>query len=361
MTTVAPYAPIAALAPYRAGRTAEEVAQEHGLVEAVKLASNESPFGPLPSVAAALAAASGSVNRYPDVTAGPLREAIAEFHRCADSEVVVGPGSSGVLWQLANAYVAPGDEIVMHTPTFEAHPIIATMSRAVAVTVPLADWHTDVEALAAAVTPKTKIVFLTDPHNPTGTAIDGDAVRWLADRLAGRCLLVVDQAYAEYAGPGADELATIFVDRPDTIVVRTFSKAYGLAALRVGYALAAAPVATALQRVAAPFAVNGMAIVGALASLSATAELDDRVSMVVAERERLTRRLTATGAIVPPSRANFVYVSTPGTATRVVAALERRGTVTRAIGDDGVRITVGLPAENDRLVDHWADVQHELA
>ena len=120
MTTVAPYAPIAALAPYRAGRTAEEVAQEHGLVEAVKLASNESPFGPLPSVAAALAAASGSVNRYPDVTAGPLREAIAEFHRCADAEVVVGPGSSGVLWQLANAYVAPGDEIVMHTPTFEA-------------------------------------------------------------------------------------------------------------------------------------------------------------------------------------------------------------------------------------------------
>jgi histidinol-phosphate aminotransferase len=361
MTTVAPYAPIAALPAYLAGRTAEAVAREHGLAEAIKLASNESPYGPLPSVAAALAAAAGSVNRYPDVTATPLREAIADQHGCTPAEVVVGAGSSGVLWQLASAYVAPGDEIVMHAPTFEAYPIIATMSRAVAVPVPLADWHTDVEALAAAVTDRTKVVFLTDPHNPTGTAVGSEAVVWLADRLAGRCLLVVDQAYAEYAAGDGDELAASLRHRPDTIVLRTFSKAYGLAGLRVGYALARPPVATALQRVASPFAVNGMAIVGALASLAATAELGERVAAVVAERDRVAARLTEIGAVVPPSHANFVYVSTPGVATRVVAALERRGTVTRGIGDDGVRITVGHPAENDRLVAHWVEVQGELA
>src|SRR5690606_28823349 len=147
---------------------------------------------------AAIAEATSTINRYPHVSAGPLREALAEVHGGTADEIVVGTGSSGVLWQLASAYVAPGDEIVMHTPAFEAYPIIATMSMAQPVEVPLTDWRTDVEQLAAAVTPRTKVVFLTDPHNPTGTRITPDEIRWLAGELAGRCVLVVDQAYHEF-------------------------------------------------------------------------------------------------------------------------------------------------------------------
>lgn len=351
---VEPYAPVDLLPAYQAGRSAEVVAAEYGLAEAIKLASNESPFGPLPSVSAAIAAATSTINRYPDVSAGPLREALAEVHGGTADEIVVGTGSSGVLWQLASAYVAPGDEIVMHAPAFEAYPIIATMSKAQPVEVPLTDWCTDVERLAAAVTPRTKVVFLTDPHNPTGTRITPDEIRWLAGELAGRCVLVVDQAYHEFAPTDGPQLGALFREFPDAVLLRTFSKAYGLAALRVGYAGAALPVANALRRVAAPFAVGSVSIVAAEASLRAADELAERVALVVAERQRLADGLTALGAEVPPSHANFVFVPTPGRVGDVVSALERSGAVTRGIGDHGVRITVGLPDENDRLLTAWS-------
>jgi len=364
---IPPYAPITSLPAYQAGRSAESVAAEHGLKDAIKLASNESPFGPLPSVSAALVLAATTVNRYPDVVATPLREALAERHGLTLEEITVGPGSSGVLWQLASAYVAPGDEIVMHAPAFEAYPIIATLRRAVPVAVPLRRWCTDVEALEAAVTERTKVVFLTDPHNPTGTSITADEIRWLAERLAGRSLLVVDQAYLDFAeidgsGTRPATLDHLFREHPHTLLLRTFSKAHGLAALRVGYSFSAPQVATALQRVAPPFAVSAMGIVAACASLAAQDELTERVRLVADERRRMTDELRSTGIDVPASRANFVFLPTGERSATVVAALEERGVATRRVADQGVRVTIGLPAENDRFLAAWHDVlPHRLA
>ena len=293
-----------------------------------------------------------TVNRYPDVAATRLREALAAKHDIDVEEIVVGPGSCGVLWQIADAYVAPGDEIVMHAPAFEAYPIVATKSQAQAIPVPLTHWRSDVEALAAAVTQRTRLVFLTDPHNPTGTVVPADHVRWLAETLADRCLLVVDQAYVDFTGRH-DALATMFRRFPNVIVLRTFSKAHGLAALRIGTAFAAPQVATALRRVAPPFAVNGLALSAALASLHAESELTDRVGEVIDERQRLTAELAARGVDVPASEANFVFVPMGGRGMSVVRALERHGVVTRPIASHGIRVTIGRPDENDAFLAAW--------
>lgn len=359
-SSIPPYAPISLLPAYQAGRSADVVAEEHGLAEAIKLASNESPFGPLPSVAGEIIAAIGSVNRYPDVSATPLRAALAERHGLEVAEVTVGAGSTGVLYQLSRAYLAPGEQVVMHTPSFEAYPIIATLAQAEPVTVPLRDGYTDVEALAAAVTPRTKIVLVADPHNPTGTAIAAERLRWLADQLAGRCLLVIDQAYHEYGAGSGDDLALLHRDRPHVLILRTFSKAYGLAALRVGYGVAAFDVINALERVSPPFGVNDLGIVAACASLDATDELRVHVDQVVAERRRLEGFLRSLGVPVPPSEANFVWLPAGPTSGRLALALERRGVVTRPVGDFGVRVTIGLRAENDRFIESFVSAATEI-
>ena len=351
MSTTQRVDPVAALARVRgyvAGRTAT------GGQTAIKLSSNELAFGPLPSVERALTAAIGDVNRYPLPRAEDLQASLAAVLDVAVDEVAVGAGSSGLLWQLIAAFVEPGDRIVLHTPNFEAYPIAAGLASAPTIDVPLVDCTSDVDRLIDAVDDHTKLVVLTNPHNPTGTAVGAREIGHLVDAVADRALVLLDEAYIEFAvGPGADHW---WRRHPNVVVLRTFSKAYGLAALRVGYALADPAVVSALGLTAPPFTVSRLASAAAEASLAASAELAERVESVCSERDRVTNRLRALGVGVPESAANFVFLPAADIPDTFVDDLERAGVLVRPIGSLGVRVTVGTVPENDRFLQECATI-----
>jgi histidinol-phosphate aminotransferase len=318
---------------------------------AIVLASNESPYGLLPSVAGVLAEQSAGVSRYPDMTASALVEAIAAHHGVAPERVAVGAGSVEVCGQLASATVETGDEVVFGWRAFEAYPIITAVAGGTAVKVPLADHVHDVEAMAAAVTDRTRLVFLCNPNNPTGTAVGGEQLLRLADALPADVLLVVDEAYREYVDPDAVHDAFLLLgERPNVVVTRTFSKAYALAGLRVGYCLAAADVAAAVRKCQVPFSVSGLAQAAAIAALGDGAEVTRRAKLTVAERERVRAALIADGYDVPPSQANFVWMPLADRSADFAAHCLSRGVVVRPFVGEGVRVTIGTDQENDAFL-----------
>ncbi len=327
---------------------------DHDLDAAVKLASNENPFSPLPSVLAAIdRSATDSLNRYADHRAAALREALASRLRLQPEQVGVGCGSVGLLQQILLAYADPGDEVLYGWRSFEAYPIYTTIVGATAVTVPNQFEALDMAAITEAVTDRTRVVFVTSPNNPTGTVVRHDELAVLLDAVPPECLVVLDEAYHEYVtGRHAPDALALLAQWPNLAVLRTFSKAYGLAALRVGYVLAHPDVVSAIDQVLVPFAVNGLGQAAALASLEADDELAVRVTEVVTERERLAAELRRrVGLSVPDPQANFVWLPAGRRAADLSVALERAGLVTRPFPGEGVRITIGTPADGDRVLD----------
>ncbi|WP_327143153.1 histidinol-phosphate transaminase [Nocardia sp. NBC_01327] len=326
---------------YVAGRTQAGV---------VKLASNETTFPPLPSVAKAIAEAAEQVNRYPDNSALELRTAIAEFHGVEVANVAAGCGSVAICQELVQiTCLAPTDEVLFAWRSFEAYPIVAQVAGAKAVQVPLDGEYThDLDALAAAVTPNTRVVIVCNPNNPTGTALGAAAVTRFLDAVPADVLVVLDEAYYEYMRlddqPNGVELGR---DRPNVLVLRTFSKAYGLAGLRVGYAVGAPEVITALMKVHIPFSVNRVAQAAAIASLEARHELLERTDAVVAERDRMRAALLAAGYRVPVSSSNFLWLPLGARSAEYGQASAEAGVLIRPYGADGVRVTAGDPHEND--------------
>jgi histidinol-phosphate aminotransferase len=315
---------------------------------AVVLASNESPYGLLPGVAGVLAEHTAGVSRYPDMTATALIEAIAAHHEVAPERVAVGAGSVEVCGQLASATVETGDEVVFGWRAFEAYPIITAVAGGRAVRVPLADYAHDVDAIAAAVTDRTRLVFLCNPNNPTGTAVGSEQLLRLADTLPAEVLLVVDEAYREYVDPDrVPDAFTMLGDRPNVVITRTFSKAYALAGLRVGYCLAAPEVASAVRKCQVPFSVSGLAQAAAIAALGDGEEVARRAKLTVAERERVRAALLADGYEVPPSQANFVWLPLGGRSADFAAFCLTHGAVVRPFTGEGVRVTIGTDSEND--------------
>jgi histidinol-phosphate aminotransferase len=342
---------VAGLPRYRPGRTPADVAAEHGLDAAIKLASNEAPFGPLESVRAVIAEATAHVNRYPDAKAQPLRAAIAERTGMPVERVTVGAGSSGLLWQLGEAYLDPGDELLIPWPSFEAYPIIAQLMDAMTVRAPLHGQCVDVDALLQRLTPRTKLIVVADPNNPTGTALPGADLERLAEGTAGRAILVIDEAYLEFRTRADATDALALVRRFDHVLaLRSFSKAYGLAGLRVGFAVGPKAVIDYLDRVAVPFSVSSLGQAAALASLAAEAELRVRVANVLAERSRVVDGLAALGWDVPDPQANFVLLPAGERTTGLAQRLEQAGIITREFPHSGVRVTIGDRAENDRFL-----------
>ncbi len=346
-----PRAAVAALPAYRPGKGAAQAEAEHGITNAIKLASNETPWGPVPSVSAAIAAMGNDVNRYADHRATALRARIADWVGISAERVTVGCGSVGLLQQLLLTFVDPGDEVVYPWRSFEVYPVYTQLVGGIEVTTPLVDGTFDLDAVADAVTERTKLVILANPNNPTGTAVSMADVARLLERIDPSVVVVLDEAYREFMSDDLGNPVPDLIDRFDNLVVlRTFSKAQGLAALRVGYAMGHPELIESIDKTLFPFAVNGLAQVAAIAAIDAHDEVMARVAEIVAERARVVDVLADAGWKIPTPQANFVYLDLGARTDEVYLDLEKQGVVTRPFSGEGVRVTISTPAENDRFL-----------
>jgi len=349
MTTPKLRAELDGIPTYKPGRppAAGEDGAQTG--PAFKLSSNENPYPPLPGVLEAAIAAAGSMNRYPDMGCSALTDELATRFGVPAAHVATGCGSVGVAQQLLQVTSGPGDEVIYAWRSFEAYPIITRISGATAVQVPLdAEERHDLDAMADAVTDRTRLIFVCNPNNPTGTVLRRAALERFLDRVPSDVLVVLDEAYREFIRDAeVPDGVDLYRDRPNVAVLRTFSKAYGLAGLRVGFAIAHEPVAAALRKTAVPFGVSQLAQDAAVASLQAEDELLGRVGSLVCERKRVVDALRAQGWTVPETQANFVWLRLGERTVAFAAACEEHGVVVRPFPGEGVRVTVGETEAND--------------
>ena len=331
---------------YQPGRTPVSAAgQSH------KLSSNESPFAPLPSVIEVIAEEARSVNRYPDNGAAALRAAIAERFSVPVAHVAVGCGSVGVTQQLLEAIGEPGAQVMYAWRSFEAYPTLTDLAAADSIRVPLRDECHHLDAMADAITPRTRLVFVCNPNNPTGTVVHGPELEDFLARVPADCLVVLDEAYHEYIRDEAvPDGVTLYRDRPNVAVLRTFSKAYGLAGLRTGFMIAHEPVAAAVRATMLPFTVNRLAQAAAIASLAAEAELLERVELTVKERTRVREALIADGWTVPPTEANFVWLRLGEHTADFAADCAAAGIAVRPFAGEGARVSIGDAEANDAFL-----------
>jgi len=344
------------LVPYEPGKPVEEVQRELGLEPVVKLASNEGPFGPFPAPLEAIEREARHLNRYPDGGAWRLRTALAELHDVRFEEIAPGAGSDGVVDYLSQLALDPGDEIVCGWPSFPSYVIDALKIGAVPRRVPLRDHRYDLDAMLEAIGPKTKLVYVCHPNNPTGTMSTRSELDRFLDQVPGHVLTVLDQAYYEYIDDPeyVDGLEYLKAGRK-VVVLRTFSKIYGLAGLRVGYAVAPAGLVTAISKVRRAFDVNSFAQVAALASLDAPDELARRRAVNAEGLVQLGRIMREHGLEPPPSVANFLFAEVGEDSRPLFEQLLREGVIVRPAGGFGapgaIRVTVGTPEENELFND----------
>ncbi|MFC8274215.1 histidinol-phosphate transaminase [Streptomyces sp. NPDC057271] len=326
-----------------------------------RLSANENPFPPLPGVLESAVAAAASLNRYPDMACHRLTEELAGSLGVPAEHIATGTGSVGVTQQLLQATTGPGSEVLFAWRSFEAYPQLTETVGARSVRVPLVkgDVH-DLTAMLDAITDRTRTIFICNPNNPTGTVVRRAELNHFLDRCPPETLVVLDEAYREFVHD--DEVPDgieLYRDRPNVCVLRTFSKAYGLAGLRVGYAVAHEPVAAALRRTAVPFGVTQFAQDAAVESLRRADEMRERVGHLVAERARVHAALTEQGWGVPESHANFLWLRSGRHTAELAAACEREGIHVRAFPDEGVRVSIGTPATNDAFL-HAAESHRKL-
>lgn len=340
------------LVPYEPGKRASELAEEVGLARMVKLSSNETPFSPTDLAVTAMCEVAGRVNRYPDGGCRALRDALAAFLGVEVGNVLIGSGSNELIRLIAQTIANPGDEIVMAKPSFVVYPMVAKMFGAAAVEIALTkDWRLDLAAMAKAVSRKTKIVFLANPNNPTGTIYTRDEFEAFLGGVPKRVLVVIDEAYFEFVESseypnGMD----YFSEEGNVVVLRTFSKIYGLAGLRIGYGAAPSELGTGIDKVREPFNVNTVAQVAAFASLKCGAEIELRKHLNAEARDQVCGALDKLGIEHATSHANFVFVKVPD-GQKAFKDLLEHGVIVRAFGDAPfVRITFGNRAENSQLI-----------
>ena len=322
-------------------------------VTTYKLSSNENPYPPLPGVLEAAAAAAGQMNRYPDMGSVRLYEALADRLGVPTSDLAVATGSVALVYELLQAFCEPGDEVVYAWRSFEAYPIAVAAVAATSVRVPVTrDAGHDLDAMAAAITDRTKIVIVCTPNNPTGPSVTQAELDAFLAKVPPHVLAVVDEAYLEFVrmDDAVDGIAT-YRRHDNVVLTRTFSKAYGLAGFRVGYAVGPAPLAGALRAVSLPFGVSHVAQAAAIASLAAQDALFERVDALVAERDRVVAGLAEAGWEVPEPQGNFVWFALGDRATEFSAAADAAGIVVRPFAGEGVRVSIGETEANDRLLE----------
>lgn len=321
-------------------------------VTAYKMSSNENPNAPLPGVLERAHAAADTANRYPDMFSTRLVQRLAAELGVPEDDVIVGTGSSGVLMQTVLATCEAGDEVVYAWRSFEAYPIMVGITGARSEQVPLDErGRHDLAAMAAAMGPRTRLAFVCTPNNPTGPVVRHDDLREFLHRVPPHVLVVVDEAYVEFIrDPDAARGLELYREFPNVMVLRTFSKAYGLAGLRVGYGVAHAPISTAIRKTAVPFGVSTVAQEAALASLDEREALQARVEDIVRERGRVVAALTEQGWRPPQTHANFVWLATGERTDEIAAALSQEGLSVRPFSGEGIRCSIDVPEANSALV-----------
>jgi histidinol-phosphate aminotransferase len=342
--------------PYQPGKPVEELERELGISGAIKIASNENPHGPSPRALDAMHKALDEMHRYPDGAAFALREKLAERYALDPRQLTFGAGADEVLELLAKSFLEPGDEVVYPWPSFAMYPVVVKGMGATSVQVPLdEDLGHDLEAISKAVGPKTKMVILCNPNNPTGTSFGAKAFEAFVASIPDELILVVDEVYWDFAhSDDFPDTLGLLRRRPGTISVRSFSKLYGLAGMRIGFGISDLELADILDRARHPFNVSRLAEVGALAALDDTEHVERTLKRNREGADLLTRELEALGLKVWPTDTNFMLVRTDRSGSEAYEALLREGVIVRPLPGTGldqhVRITIGTPEENERLV-----------
>lgn len=336
---------------YKPGKDAKQSEKELGITDAIKLASNENPMEPLPEIVEAITDVVTGINRYADHRAVEMRQTIADWQALPVANVTVGAGSSAILHRLVSSYVDPGDEVLYPWRSFEVYPIYTRLLDGEPVTVPLVDETADLTGLLDAITDKTKLIMIANPNNPTGTALPTEALAEFCAQVPERVIVVIDEAYFEFVDPSfGDSVVDLLPAHRNVVLTRTFSKAQGLAGLRVGYAMGDPEVITAIDKTQLPFAVSMVSQAAAIAAVKHADKVAERVQGIVSERVRVIDEVRGWGLSVPDSQANFFYLPLGEKSNEVFSSMERDGVVTRLFDQLGVRITISTPAENDRML-----------
>jgi histidinol-phosphate aminotransferase len=358
---------VAALHPYQPGKPVEELERELGITGAVKLASNENPLGPSPKVLEALPRLLPELGRYPDGNGFALKSLLAQRHGIGAEQLTLGNGSNDILELIARAFVTPSNEVIFSEHAFAVYPIVTQAVGARAVTTPAREWGHDLDAMLREVNDRTRVVFVANPNNPTGTWLGAQALEQFVESIPRHVVVVIDEAYHEYASrwPAAQADgypdATQWVARyPNLVVTRTFSKAYALAGLRVGYAVSNAGIADLLNRVRQPFNVNTLALAAAGIALNDEGHLERALRVNSDGMQQLISVFDELGLEHIPSAGNFVAVDVGRDAGPVYDALLRRGVIVRPVANYGMprhlRVTVGTAAENERFVEALREI-----
>lgn len=348
---------IRSITPYSPGKPIEELERELGISGSIKLASNENPLGPSPKAVAAVKKALAGLHRYPDGSGYQLTQALSKKHGVESSRIILGNGSNELIELAVRAFVQPGDEVVSADPSFVVYRMVTQAASGVNVVVPCRDDRHDLDAMAERITPRTRIVFIANPNNPTGTMnTEAEMDRFLG-RVPGHVLVAVDEAYFEYV---------THADYPDTLerlregrellVLRTFSKIYGLAALRIGYGIGADGVIEAMNRVRQPFNTNSPAQAAALAALGDYKHVERSIALNNEGKRFLYQSFDNLGVRYVPTEANFVFIDAGRDCGELYEALLRKGVIIRPLGGTKLRVTIGLPEENQRFVNELTNL-----
>ncbi len=346
---------ILGIAPYEPGKPIEELEREIGITNAIKLASNENPLPPSDRVRKAIAAALGGLNRYPDGSGHYLRQALAKRHGLTPEHIVLGNGSNELIELVVRTFLQPGDEAVIPHPSFVVYPMIVQAAGGIRVVVTLEDYRLDLEGMARAITPLTKLVFIANPNNPTATVVTAEEVDAFMARVPDRVIVVFDEAYIEFAqGPDFPDALSYLRQGRKVVILRTFSKAASLAGLRMGYGMAEPDAILLLHRIRQPFNVNSLAQAAAMAALEDEAHVLECVKMNEAGKAYLCEEFGALDLQYVPSRANFILVDVKRPAVELYQRLLKEGVIVRPMTSFGMetalRITVGTPEENRRMI-----------
>jgi len=337
--------------PYIPGKPIEELERELGIRNSIKLASNENPVGPSPKALKAVRDSNDDLNRYPDGTGYYLKNVLARLLSVSDDELILGNGSNELLDIAARTFLTDGDEAVMATPSFVVYAMAVQAVGAKPVQVPLRNYTHDLAAMAKAVTPKTKMVFISNPNNPTGTINRKDEFDRMMEKIPDTVLVVMDEAYREYVSDCnyADSMKYLRSEK-NILILRTFSKIYGLAGLRIGYGISRQDIVSDMNRLREPFNTNTLAQRAAIAALMDSEHVTYSRNINEAGKKYLYREFASLGIEFAPTEANFIYVSIEG-AVSVYESLLKMGVIIRPMGAGAIRVTIGLPDENRRFVE----------